>query len=146
MAVGQVVSGIFYWNVGAAVGAGQPNRLDDVELVRFGFVMMRSANDIHRASPQLRAALQELRRTGGFDRDLDAAIRALQAQMKTPADGKVSVAQVSAANHGRYDGHHMWIIWRLNEFMRDFDLYPRIDLHPDSGLEIYRVALRLREY
>src|SRR5262245_24766491 len=144
MAVAQVFHNIFVWNLTTPVGAGQPNQLADVELVRFGYHMMRSARDIDKATPALRDALQGMRRTGGFDQDLDAVIRAHQQQKRTPVDGKVSVAHITSANRGRYDSTHPWLIVLLNNFMRDFDRYPRIDLHPDSGFEISRVAATLR--
>ena len=140
MAVGQVILNTFFWNLSTPVGLGRPNRTDDVELVRFGYHMMRIASDINLATPQLRDALRQMRRTGDFD----TVIRAHQAEKKIPIDGKVSVAHVTAANRGRYDGHHSWIIVNLNNFMRDFQAYPRIDLHPESGLAISRVAAMLR--
>src|SRR5262249_13254716 len=134
----------FFWNLSTPVGLGQANRTDDVELVRFGYHMMRIASDIHLATPKLRDALRQMRRTGDFDTDLDTVIRAHQAQKKIPIDGKVSVAHLTVANRGRYDGHHTWIIVNLNNFMRDFQAYPRIDLHPESGFAISRVAAMLR--
>src|SRR5262249_51971028 len=110
MAVGQVFLSEFFWNLSTPVGHGQANRTDDVELVRFGYHMMRIASDIHLATPKLRDALRQMRRTGDFDTDLDTVIRAHQAQKKIPIDGKVSVAHLTVANRGRYDGHHTWII------------------------------------
>jgi hypothetical protein len=146
MAVGQVIGGTkFLWNLSAPVGVGQANRIDDVELVRFGYFMIRSASDVGIFSKELRDALQGMRRTGGFDNDLDVVIRAHQRHKKeNPVDGKVSIAHVTSLNQGRFDGHTPWIIVNLNNFMRDFDRYPRIDLHPESGLEISRVASLLR--
>src|SRR5215471_5466190 len=137
MAVGLVMENQFLWNLSMPVGVSQPNKLDDVELVRFGYFMMRSANDIHLASQELRGALQAMQTTGVFDKDLDAVIRAHQRQKhENPIDGKVSVAHPTPINRGRFDGHHAWIIVNLNNFMRDFEQYPRIDLHAQSGSEI----------
>ena len=140
MAIGQMVGRNFFWNLSFPVGTGQPNRADDVELVRFGYVMARAASDVGEFSQQMRNALAALRRTGGFDTDLDAVIRAHEAHKKIAIDGKVSVAAATVQNFGRFDGKHPWIIVNLSNFMRDFDLYPRIDLHPDSGLVISRVV------
>jgi hypothetical protein len=145
MAVGQIIAGTFLWNLTAPVGVGQPNKLDDVELVRFGYFMMRSAPDVGAFSKELRDALQGMRRTGGFGDDLDAVIRAHQRHKhENPVDGKISVAHVTVINQGRFDGHIPWIVVNLNNFMRDFDQYPRIDLHAESGFEISRVARLLR--
>jgi hypothetical protein len=34
-------TGSLFWNLSADVGPGQPNRPDDVEFVRFGYIMLR---------------------------------------------------------------------------------------------------------
>ena len=140
MAIGLMVGRSFFWNLSAAVGTGQPNHLDDVELVRFGYVMLRSASDAGVLPASLRSIAAAMRKTGGFDKDLDAVIRAHQEFKHIPQDGKVSVANATLANHGKYDRKHPWIMVNLNNFMHDFNLFPRIDLHPDIGPEIRKVV------
>jgi hypothetical protein len=41
VAVAELNGRAFRWNLTANVGPGQPNKLDDVELVRFGYICMR---------------------------------------------------------------------------------------------------------
>jgi hypothetical protein len=143
MAIAKVIGNKLFWNLTAAVGVGQPNLLDDVELVRFGYVMYQAAT-IEPPTPTLRAAMNKMRRAGSFGNELDAVIRAHQAEKNIPVDGKISVAQANLANQGQYDRHHSWIMVNLVAYMSDFDLYPRIDLHPESGPAISVVSKKLR--
>jgi hypothetical protein len=116
------------------------NKLDDVELVRFGYNCMRLNTRFPTTDPGLLSALKAMRRTGGFDQDLADVIVAHQRSRGGTQDGIVSVARISATskNRERYDGAHSWIIVALDNNMVDVaaDVYPRIDKHPDSGFGV----------
>ena len=137
------LAGQFFWNLTQPVGRGQPNSLDDVEFVRFGYVMMRASPAFGGPPPNMVEPLRLMRRSGSFDSDLDTVIRSHQAVKEIPQDGKGSVAHATAANHGRFDGKHRWIVVTLNVVAREFNFYPRIDLHPESGLEVSRAVRAL---
>ena len=139
-----VFAGRFFFNVTAAVGTGQPNRLDDVELVRFGYKMQRK--DPRLVSRPGTAARQQLadkmNGTGPFAPDLQAVITAHEIERGGAQDGRVTPAQHYANIDGTYDHQHIWIIMALNNAMRFVakDIYPRIDLHIESGSEVSRVV------
>ena len=129
-------TGALFWNLSADVGPGQPNRPDDVEFVRFGYLMLKD-NRKATAGPfvALKAACQSITPTGAFDDVLAAAIRTHQSLRGGSQDGRVSVARANNFNKGVYDGKHIWMVFPLNNSMIDMapDIYPRIDLHPRSG-------------
>lgn len=126
----------FRWNLSAAVGTGQPNLLDDVELVRFGYICWKQ-NVKYAADPELQTLLNELRPMGVFDDDLARVIVMHQRIRGGTQDGKVSPANISFTSHNRerYDGTNTWMIIALDNNMRDMtdDYYPRIDKHLQSG-------------
>lgn len=113
-----------------------PNKPDDLELVRFGYFLMKD-NPKATSGPfaALKPFLQKVAPTGAFDNALADAIRTHQRLRGGTQDGKVSVAKDNRFNRGRYDGVHSWIVFPLNNSMLDMapNLYPRIDLHPQSG-------------
>jgi hypothetical protein len=125
-------TGGLFWNLSADVGPGQPNMPDDVELVRFGYFLMK---DNPKTTAALKPALQSVTPTGGFDNALAAAIRMHQSLRGGTQDGKVSVARDNKFNRGLYDAKHVWMVFPLNNSMIDMasNIYPRIDLHPQSG-------------
>jgi hypothetical protein len=129
-------TGGLFWNLSADVGPGQPNMPDDVELVRFGYIMLRD-NPKATSGPfvALKAACQPITPTGAFDDALAAAIRIHQSLRGGTQDGRVSVARDNNFNKGAYDGKHIWMVFPLNNSMIDMapDIYPRIDLHLRSG-------------
>src|SRR5947207_14776782 len=129
-------TGSLFLNLSADVGPGQPNRPDDVEFVRFGYLMLKD-NPKATAGPfvALKAACQSITPTGAFDDVLAAAIRTHQSLRGGTQDGRVSVARENKFNKGAYDGKHMWMVFPLNNSMSDRspEIDPRIDLHPQSG-------------
>ncbi len=129
-------TGGLFWNLSADVGPGQPNRPDDVELVRFGYFLMKD-NPKATAGPfaALKPVLQKVTPSGPFGNDLAEAIRTHQRLRGGTQDGRVSVAKDNRFNRGEYDGQHAWMVFPLNNSMIDMapSLYPRIDLHPQSG-------------
>ena len=100
IAVAEVKGKFFRWNLSANVGPQQPNKLDDVELVRFGYFCMRE-NKQFPAKPEVRAALQEMRNSGPFAQDLANVIVAHQRSRGGTQDGRVSVANVSFTSANR---------------------------------------------
>ena len=125
-----------FWNLSADVGPGQPNKADDVELVRFGYFMMKdNPKALGGTFAALKPILDKVKPTGGFDDTLAEAIRTHQRLRGGTQDGRVSVAKANNFNRGQYDGQHVWMIFPLNNSMIDMaaDIYPRIDLHPQSG-------------
>lgn len=145
-AVAELSGQAFRWNLSADVGSRQPNRLDDVELVRFGYYCM-SQDTRFPPDPKLRPVLQAMRSLGPFDQDLANVIVTHQRNRRPTQDGKVSVAKVSftSTNRERYDGAHSWIIISLNNNMIDIagDVYPRIDKHPASGPEVSKAVKKI---
>ena len=146
IAVAELNGRAFRWNLTANVGPGQPNKLDDVELVRFGYICMKQ-NVKFPASSDLQEVIDKVRADGPFDTDLADAIKAHQLEHGGTQDGIVSVANVSSTSHNkeRYDSSHTWIIMNLNNNMLDVagDVYPRIDKHPQSGPEVSKVVKKI---
>ena len=144
MAVGQVFRDIFFWNLTTPVGRGAPNKLDDVELVRFGYVCLRE-NAQAGTSPGLKAALGRMNATGAFGPDLQLVIDEHQKVRGGTVDGKISVARPALLNSGTYDHQHLWIIILLNahmgKMMKEFP-YPRIDLDLRTGPAITDTAAK----
>ena len=129
-------TGGLFWNLSSDVGPGQPNLPDDVELVRFGYFLMKdNPKATNGPFAALKPVLQQVTPTGAFDNALAAAIRTHQSLRGGTQDGKVSVAKDNQFNRGQYDGKHTWMVFPLNNSMIDMapNFYPRIDLHPQSG-------------
>jgi hypothetical protein len=125
-----------FWNLTADVGPGQPNKRDDVEFVRFGYFLMKdNPKAISGPLATLKPILQKVTPTGDFDDALAEAIRTHQRLRGGTQDGRVSVAKSSNFNRGQYDGQHTWMVFPLNNTMIDMapNIYPRIDLHLQSG-------------
>jgi hypothetical protein len=130
----------FIWDISANVGSRQPNKLDDVELVRFGYYMISQAPEINTRLAGLKPLLSGLSTSGGFDQNLEVIIRAHESIRGGSQDGYVSKSRVDVLNRGYYDRNHSWIIVSMNNFMRDFDYFPRLDLHAKCGPELKRVV------
>ena len=141
IAVAEVKGQAFRWNLSSSVGSGQINRLDDVELVRFGYNCLKQ-NKKFPPSAALLPALRAMKTFGEFDQDLADVIVAHQKDRGGTQDGIVSVANVTftSTNRELYDRKHSWIIIALCNNMIDVagDVYPRVDKHPESGPEISR--------
>ena len=139
-------TGGLFWNLSANVGPAEPNRPDDVELVRFGYFLLKD-NPKATGGPftALKPVLQKVTPTGRFDNDLAEAIRTHQRLRGGTQDGKVSVARDNRFNRGQYDGQHTWMVFPLNNSMIDMapNIYPRIDLHPQSGPAVSAAVRRI---
>ena len=146
MAKLEIIGGILLFNLDADVGKLSPNRIDDVELVRFGYIGKKnSPNVVGRLTPRETAALQALRPRGGYDSDIQEVINAHQESRGGTQDGKVSVGKSQLAHGPRYDNKHAWIIYNLCHNMADAFpyIYPRIDLHELSGPDISKRVRQL---
>ena len=146
MAKLEIISNTFVFNLDADVGKASPNKLDDVELVRFGYFCKKN-NPIAQPliSAREKVALQTMQPRGPYRADLQEVIDANQESRGGPQDGKVSVGKAQIIHSGSYDGAHIWIIYVLDKNMRDVlpSIWPRIDLHDQSGLEISKKVLEL---
>lgn len=134
---------LFYFNLSANVGAMQPNKTDDVELVRFGY-KMRRANPKAANKPQLNELTDQMNAKGGYGPDLQAVIDEHQSGLGGPRDGRISRAQLFSGD-GLYDGKNVWIIEGLTNSMRVAAAanFPRIDLHDDCGPELAKAVKRI---
>lgn len=144
MATALIFDGLFFFNVSAHVGRGAPNKLDDVELVRYAYGCMRSnPPNLVNANAAVMAAMQAMKTTGPYAADLQAVIDAHQAQRGGTKDGKISPAQPNAFNNNMYDGQHSWMITVLSNNIRigiKDGPYPRIDMDKRSGPEISKLV------
>lgn len=129
--------GFFEFNLTADVGKASPNRLDDVELVRFGYFCLGRNPQATQITPRLKAALQRMKSNGPHGPDLQEVIDAHQQARGGTQDGKVSIgkAQIRKGQSLRYDDKHSWIIYILtaNMFSNNPDGFPRIDQEIDAG-------------
>ncbi|WP_174280116.1 hypothetical protein [Sphingomonas bacterium] len=123
--------GVFQWDLDANVGRNCPNRVEDVELVRFGYTCMKSAADL---TAQQQSTLAAMKNSGGYGPDLQAVIDAHESARGGAQDGRVSQLP-KALTLTAYDGQHMQILVALNANMRADDKanYPRIDKAAASG-------------
>ena len=136
-----------FWNLSKDVGQGQPNQADDVEFVRFAYFLMKDNPKamVGEFATQLKPVLQKVTPTGAFDTALADAIRTHQRLRGGTQDGKVSVAKATNFNRGVYDKQHTWMVFPLNNTMIDMapNIYPRIDLHPQSGPAVTQVVRKI---
>jgi hypothetical protein len=143
VAVGMVNGTVFRWNLTAPVGPMQPNKLDDVEYVRFAYFCL-GQNPKSTSRLDLKAQIDQLALAGPFDQDLADLIRAHQSLRGGTQDGIVSVERISATSTNRelYDSAHAWMLSSLSNNIIDItiDIFPRIDLHSRSGPEVSRVV------
>lgn len=133
----------FYFNLHADVGQGCANRLDDVELVRYGIACLAAA-PVNRADPNLRPFLEAAARvkaTGPFDSFVSNAVLAFQKTFDTMhADGKVSVIRGDRSPHG-----HIYVLQTMTAAMRlaCTRVYPRLDLVPETGPALSQVVRKM---
>ena len=129
--------GFFEFNLTTDVGKASPNRLDDVELVRYGYFCLGRNRQVTQITPRLRTALQRMRSVGVYGSDLQEVIDAHQQARGGTQDGKVSVgkAQARKGQSLRYDDIHSWIIYILTANMANNnpDGFPRIDQEIEAG-------------
>jgi hypothetical protein len=121
----------FYFNLSSNVGPASPNRLEDVQLVQFGYFAL-SQNRAPDNPPELIAAASNVvvgaPYMGAQNDPLTIAIRAHERARGGPQDGHVSVIR----GDFQYDAAHTFLVIRLVNNIRvlvgiDF---PRIDRHP----------------
>ena len=148
MAKLESISGKFFFNLTADVGRNSPNRLDDVELVRYGYFCLSRRPDVQvQISPELKLAFANMRSLGPYGPDLQAVIDLhQQARGKdSTIDGKVSVGKPQITHSSRYNDKLSWIIFVLCRAMIDHvpDTYPRIDIEFESGNEIAKTVADL---
>ena len=63
-------TGGLFWNLSADVGPGQPNLPDDVELVRFGYFLMKDNPKVTNGPfAAIKPVLQQVTPSGAFDSD-----------------------------------------------------------------------------
>ena len=139
MAKLEISGDVMFFNLDADVGRMAPNRIDDVELVRFGYFCQRSRPENQpNLTARQKVSLQAMQPNGPYFADLQEVIDAHQENRGGTQDGKVSTGKSQIAPAGLYDSVHMWIIYALTNNMRLFlpDIFPRIDLHAQSGVEI----------
>ena len=140
----------FFWNLDANVGLNSPNRLDDVQLVQFGFkCMLKTPQGVLTSplTPDEVATFSAVRVgppcTGREDDPLVRAIRAHEKFTGGQQDGRVTV---KPPNANFYGGTHRFIIIGLVVAIRDLtgDTFPRFDRHPDcqSGAALVKSVLR----
>lgn len=143
MAVALANNGFFLWDLDGNVGPRQPNRADDVELVRFGYFMLSQAPEANGIFKPMKPLLDKMSTSGGFDQNLADVIKAHQSLRGGTQDGHVSKTRVTILNHGLYDRKHAWIMVALNNIMHDFNQYPRLDLHPKCGPNLRATVKRI---
>jgi len=130
---------IFRFNLDADVGRHCPNKVDDVELVRYGyFCLKNNTRNPSNLTPRISSALQAMKIQGPFGPDLQEVIDAHEETRGGTIDGKVSISKAHLTTKERYDGVHRWIIDVLcnNMIDRNPNQYPRIDLDSVLGPEI----------
>lgn len=152
MVQGAFAGSRFYFNLTEPVGKKCPNKLEDVELVRFGyFCMARNPKITTPLTPEEKRALSAMNTAGGYGPDLQDVIDQHQNFRKKAAgiepDGKVSVARFTPADARSpfFDRKHLWIIATLNNSMRQLftDTYPRIDQEVECGPACSAAVLKI---
>jgi hypothetical protein len=122
----------FFFNISAAVGPNCPNKIEDFQLVQFGYFALaqNQGNPIPDDLRQAAAAVVPGADYDGSDDDpLTIAIRTDQQFRGGTQDGKVS------RMHGQstfYDAEHVFLLARLVNNIRVLlgATFPRIDKHP----------------
>lgn len=125
---------VYWWNLGANVGARSPNHPEDVQLVQFGyFCMLNNPRNASLLKPEERAAFAAVKIgpscTGQENDPLVIAIRAHEKSRGGAQDGHVSVAPPGQVV---YDGVHTFILNVLVTNIRVVTKtdFPRFDKHP----------------
>lgn len=122
---------LFFWNVEAAVGLNGVNEPYDVLFVSWCFFKLAEAPQTTGKLKQLFSAAGLTSNCSGREGDpLIAAIKAYQAEVRRPVDGRVSPAKGLSYNSG--DEHHKFIVLGLNMNLRRLHpgVYPRLDKMP----------------
>jgi hypothetical protein len=134
-----------FFNLHGAVGEPPAlNNREDVLLVQFAFYVM-GLHPLKKTGAALVAAARSVQMTGSVDRQTIAAIRALQADLKSEYPGQVVDGRVSPAKGGiSYGSGAYWTISCLNGVFRGRyrDLWPRVDKVPGCPGEVQQMVRR----
>lgn len=103
------------WNVTSNVGPQQPNKLDDVELVRLGYYCMLKNPAGGFKDPNLIARVKQMKTSGPYDQNLGEIITLHETERGGAKDAIVSHGKEMAT----YDGKHTWIIYALSNNILD---------------------------
>ncbi len=132
----------FFFNVSAHVGAGRANHLDDVELVRFGYLAARESKNPSGVDfrADMAAVLVNLKPSGPFGPDLDATIRHHLIVRGGIQDGCISPITNSSINYRV----NIWVIAELGLKIQQFmpENFPRLDKHPQCGPALRSACLK----
>lgn len=120
----------FAWNVGAHVGPGCPNHVEDVQLVQLAYACGVGKASVSIAESEIfRMVTPGAEYTGAANDPLTLAIKIHQKRRGGTQDGRISPI---GAQTGFY-GHHVWLLLPLNQFISTEitnGQWPRIDHHP----------------
>ncbi len=124
---------VFYFNLHAEVGPGKPNRIDDVELVRFGIKVLASgerARAAGAAASAFVAAAAQVSFLGPYDATIGAAVLAFQRWKGLTQDSTISKIMGAYTPHNR-----IYVLqYMQGEMRRTYpNLYPRIDRVAEVG-------------
>ena len=122
----------FYWNIDANVGAGSPNRNDDVQLVQLAYAIMAARPDTPASDRAVYALVKPGFPCTGLEADpLVRAIRAHQARRGGTQDGHVSVIPASSGLYPYGTGVvGFMLIALVNNIFDDMPTnFPRLDKH-----------------
>jgi len=153
MACGEIVrmngGDWFIWNLSGPVGLNCSNRVDDVELVRFGYKCWSKVTFGTKGNPpELQLFIEQMNYLGGYSDDLQYVIDKHQSVRGGAIDRKISVAHPTQTNGAQYDLHHIWIMWGLSNAICKTakDIWPRIDREIFIGPSIKETARKLFEF
>jgi hypothetical protein len=123
----------FLWNLEGNVGAGQPNFMEDVQFVQFGYFFVSKSPA---TPPSLRAAAAEVALGAAFsgteDDPVIKTIRAHESLRGGPQDGRISKFPNETGTYN-FGGHEKsYILLSLLNTISDAmpGDYPRIYKHP----------------
>jgi hypothetical protein len=135
---------VFSWTVEAHVGAGCPNKPDDVGLVQLGYSCVAKAPSLMaRFTPQEQAIIKSIvpgeHYSGSATDKLTLAIRAQQRVRGGTQDGRVSPVQNAA---GMYSSSHGWMITALvnNIYQVHVNQWPHLHRIPGCPAALAKVS------
>ena len=130
----------FFWNIDSNVGLNSPNKLEDVQLVQFGYFALGQNPKTDPAEKPVYAAVQPgAAYSGGQNDPLTKAILLHQKTRGGTQDGHVSVIKGS----GIYDGKNTFMLIALDNNILDLTRdYPRIDKHAKCPAALKAAVLR----
>lgn len=134
----------FIWNLTLPVGTGQPNKIDDVELVRLGYFWSMKVPAFNSApgGQKLMSMITNLGTRGGFVPLLGEIIVEHEKVRGGTQDGKITPAR---GHITEYDANHSWIIVKLSKNISFVfpGIFPRLDLIENCGPELRIKILKI---